>query len=80
MVIWPKMRAIQRAYRKAEAPALQIGIGWRWRISGALDNSGGYHGESGEGYNDNVDGGGDASYGDECGNKMMEMMMVFIIR
>ena len=73
------MRAIQIADREAEAPALHELVGGG-DVSGALDNNGGYHGESGEAYNNNVDGGGDDLGGDECGNKVMEMTMVFIIK
>ena len=54
-----------------------VGVG---DVSGVLDNSGGYHGDSGEGYDDNVDGGGDDVGGDECGNKMMEMTIAFIFQ
>ena len=57
---------------------LWISTAWGGDVNGGLDNSGGYHGESEEGYDDIVDGSGDDLGGDECGNKM-EMTMVFMM-
>ena len=47
----------------------------------AVKLSGGYHGEGGEGYDKDFDGGRDDFGGDECGNEMMEvtMLAVFMI-
>ena len=49
-------------------------------VNGGLDNSGGYHDEGGEGFNNNVDGSGDNLGYDERDKKKMVVTMVFIIQ
>ena len=82
MVLWPKTCTIQEGDRAGEALALQQGIGKGGDVNVGFDNSGGYHGESRGGYNNNVyTGGGDNFDGDNRGNKMVEVkvVMVFMI-
>ena len=49
-------------------------------VNGGLDNSGDYHDEGGEGFNNNDDGSGDNLGYDERDKKKMVVTMVFTIQ